>query len=378
MRKIIQILVGLLTAVGALQALATTPNPLPVQGNLVSIVGPGQPYAGVLIQLQNCSSPVSIYGYSVIVQKAYQIQANSAGLVNSSVWPNDLIDCNGTTGNSQYSLSYIVGGAVQGTPQCYQVVSTQGLWNLNIQQPVACSQTPPGIQDGQFNNLNVQGSLIWDNNNCWTGEWGLPCGGTGATTAAGALANLGGVALAGAAFTGPVSAPGVNNALEASQFVGADNGAKINAAISYSVANSLPCHITLSATGTISTAPNILLGCTLDIYAPQTLAISWPIYHHGIVIDFHGYAITANTGSSPAIDIGKASALVGTPGTVNTSGTSVTWASGPYFSDIDLGDQISIGSGGYNISSVNSATSLTLVASAGTQTGATYSSEEGE
>ena len=34
---------------------------------------------------------------------------------------------------------------------------------------------------------------------------GIPCGGTGATTAAGALANLGGAALSGAAFTGPVS-----------------------------------------------------------------------------------------------------------------------------------------------------------------------------
>jgi len=38
---------------------------------------------------------------------------------------------------------------------------------------------------------------------------GIPCGGTGATTAAGALANLGGAALTGATFTGPVSAPSV-------------------------------------------------------------------------------------------------------------------------------------------------------------------------
>jgi hypothetical protein len=34
---------------------------------------------------------------------------------------------------------------------------------------------------------------------------GIPCGGTGATTAAGALAELGGVSITGAAFTGPVS-----------------------------------------------------------------------------------------------------------------------------------------------------------------------------
>ena len=99
MRRIIRFLVWTLTAAGALQALATTPTPLPVQGNLTSILGNGQAYAGVSIQLQNCSSPVSIQGFSVIVQQGYQVQANPSGVVSTTVWPNDLIDCNGTIGN---------------------------------------------------------------------------------------------------------------------------------------------------------------------------------------------------------------------------------------------------------------------------------------
>ncbi len=181
-----------------------------------------------------------------------------------------------------------------------------------------------------------------------------------------------------ASFSGTVAAGtsvtslNVNNTLEASLFSGGDQGAKINAAIAYAVTNNLPCHIALSTAGTISTAPNVLLGCALDIYAPQTIATTWTVYHHGTSIDFHGYLMTGNTGSAPVIDIGKASALAGTAGTVNTSGTAVTWVSGPTFADLDLGDQISIAGNIFNIASINSPTSITLTASAGTNSGAVY------
>lgn len=121
---------------------AQTPTPIPVTGNLSSILGNGQAYAGVSIQLLNCPSPVSIPGYSVIVQQGYQVQANPSGVVNTTVWSNDLINCNGTQGNSEYQLSYVANGAVQGTPQCYQVVSTQ-TWNLNTQSPIACTGSAP-------------------------------------------------------------------------------------------------------------------------------------------------------------------------------------------------------------------------------------------
>ena len=157
MRRILNFLIFLLGLSGAIQALAQTPVPLPVQGNLGSISGSGVPYAGIDIQLQNCPSPVSITGYFGIIQQEYQVQADPSGNINTTVWPNDLITCNGTTGNSQYNLSLVLNGVVQGTPQCYQVVSTQGLWNLNTQQPITCSQPAPNPQDKTFNNLTVNG-----------------------------------------------------------------------------------------------------------------------------------------------------------------------------------------------------------------------------
>ena len=168
MRKANILLCGLIAALAPITLAAQTPVPLPVIGNLSSIIGNGQAYAGVAIQLQNCLSPVSIPGYSVIVQQGYQVRADPSGVVSSAVWPNDLIDCNGTTGNSQYQLSFVVNGAVQGTPQCYQVVSTQGSWNLNTQQPIACSQSPPNPQDLQVRNLNITGCFSYLGGGCAT------------------------------------------------------------------------------------------------------------------------------------------------------------------------------------------------------------------
>jgi hypothetical protein len=59
-------------------------------------------------------------------------------------------------------------------------------------------------------------------------------GGTGATTPAGALANMGGISstqTAGQTMAGPLNAPSINDVLYAAQFPGSDIGAKINAAL---------------------------------------------------------------------------------------------------------------------------------------------------
>lgn len=65
------------------------------------------------------------------------------------------------------------------------------------------------------------------------------------------------------------------------------------------------------------------------------------------------------------------------PGTVNTSGTAVTWVSGFTFSlglfgGWSSGDTIVVNNSPFLISSVNSSTSITLQSSAGNQTGVTY------
>jgi hypothetical protein len=171
MRRIVRLLAIFLTSIGTLQALAQTPTPtpIPVTGNLGSVSGLSMPYPGVQIQLQNCASPARITGFMGIVQQTYQIQASSSGVVNSTIWPNDLIDCNGTTGNSQYAVTLLVGGIPSGSTQCYQVTSTQGVWNMNTQQPVACGQTPPAPGDVTYNNLNVV-DFLQGNNADFTGQ----------------------------------------------------------------------------------------------------------------------------------------------------------------------------------------------------------------
>ena len=166
MRRIFRLLVAVLGLSGAIQALATTPVPIPITGNLGAVSGTGQPYAGVQILLQNCASPVSITGYFGIVQQGYQIRANSSGLISGNIWPNDLITCNGTTGNSQYSVTLMNNGTPSGTRQCYQVTSGQGIWNMNTQQPISCSSPPPNPQDAQYRNLNVTGCFSVDGGGC--------------------------------------------------------------------------------------------------------------------------------------------------------------------------------------------------------------------
>src|SRR5208283_2107876 len=59
-------------------------------------------------------------------------------------------------------------------------------------------------------------------------------------------------------------------------------------------------------------------------------------------------------------------------GTVSTSGTAVTWVSGAQFTPLTGGETIEIGGTDYVIATVNSATSITLTTSAGTQTGVLY------
>lgn len=154
MRRLIAFL---FSSIAFLSVAAFAQTPLPVTGNLSQILGSPQPYAGVSLQLQNCAAPITIPGTGVVVNTALQIQANASGIVNSQVWPVDIIDCNGTTGQSMYGVQYIVGGVPTADPVCYQPVSTMGVWNLSMLQPIACTQTPPNPQDGQFRNLNVTG-----------------------------------------------------------------------------------------------------------------------------------------------------------------------------------------------------------------------------
>lgn len=164
------LMVAVSSGVWLLGVKASGTTPLPVTGNLSQILGTPAPYAGLTLQLANCPSPITIAGYNVIVQTTMQVQANASGLINTSVWGNDIIDCNGTTGNSQYMATFSVNGVPQGESTCYQVLSTQGQWNLNTQQPINCSQTPPDPQDASYRNI-TSSSFFQGANGAMSGTW---------------------------------------------------------------------------------------------------------------------------------------------------------------------------------------------------------------
>jgi hypothetical protein len=66
-----------------------------------------------------------------------------------------------------------------------------------------------------------------------------------------------------------------------------------------------------------------------------------------------------------------------TSGTVNTSGTAITWVSGDNFANAVVGNYIQINGTFYAVTVVNSSTSLTVDHSAGVQTGASYVGDMG-
>jgi hypothetical protein len=188
-------------------------------------------------------------------------------------------------------------------------------------------------------------------------------GGTGATTAAGALSNLGAAPMSGASFTGPIAAPSVNTVVNADVFAGSDLGQKINNAVSACPSPPTGCTITVQNSGTISTPPVLPTGTRL-IFNPTgtyALATNWVIAHRGVTVDFGNAPFTyALDNGTPAIYVGKNVAA-----TVNISGSTVTWQSGTQFSSVDVGDQIFWSATGgpfaANVASV-SPTSITLTA----------------
>lgn len=178
MRRLIRFLIPILGALGTLQALAQAPNPISITGSLTQLTGSPAAYASLSIQLQNCAAPITIPNYFGIVQTQMELQADANGNINASIWPNSILDCNGTTGSSSYAVMPIVSG-VPAWPQavCYQVTATQGVWNINTQQPVTCVGGPPNPQDGQFQNLNVTNCFTVNGGSCIPVNGWLPLAG---------------------------------------------------------------------------------------------------------------------------------------------------------------------------------------------------------
>lgn len=110
---------------------------------------------------------------------------------------------------------------------------------------------------------------------------------------------------------------------------------------------------------------------TLNIVAGEQIVINGTTYVVASVTDATHLVLTGSAGTQT----GKAYSVGFLVGTVNTSGTAVTWASGDEFDVLHMaGASININGTSYTIASVTDATHLTLSSSAGTQTGVKYSS----
>lgn len=302
MRRVL--LLALFLSLFASATYSQTPTPLPVTGNLTQILGQPQAYASVQFQLQNCASPITIPSYYGIVQTQLTLQANSSGLVNGNVWPVDKIDCNGTTGASMYQVTYIVQGVPQGTPQCYQPVSTMGTWNLSSLQPITCTSSPPNPQDAQYQNLVVTNSIT------------LP---PIASLALQTLTLTGAMTGTTAAFSGAITAQTVNGIYSVAAFSGSSADVKIAACLAAvpsggtcdarsfgsgtqslvnSGALSLPANVTLlcdpatnlNFTGTASSVFSWQTGDTI-----RGCTVSIPTSYSGTVFAYTGNSSVSNS-----------------------------------------------------------------------------------
>ncbi len=164
----------------------------------------------------------------------------------------------------------------------------------------------------------------------------------------------------------------INSVRYVSQFPGGDLGAKINAAVTDCVVNnpSAPCKYVLDMAGTISTPPNLPMGSVFECNANQTVTLSttWNISHRGTLYNFNGCQFNFTLDArSLAFNVSKNSF-----GTVNTSGSTVTFVSGTDFTNMDPGDGIIINGGTYNIATVTPPNRLTVTSSVGTLTGVRY------
>jgi hypothetical protein len=179
----------------------------------------------------------------------------------------------------------------------------------------------------------------------------------------------------------------INGLLNATDYPGADIGAKVNAAIAALPANGGTVYIPAGSytQSTTILLPRYVLLQGASAFGTQLTytGAGWAViiadasgggnYPEGGIADLT-LAGPGNTTATGGVYLGGSDGVVAGSGTVNVSGTGVTSESGTGFSTAtwQAGTVIIINGVAYPISSVNSSSSITLVTSGGTQTGSTY------
>jgi hypothetical protein len=142
--------------------------------------------------------------------------------------------------------------------------------------------------------------------------------------------------------------------------VTASIGSTSNAVLLTAIAGQSAAGVPITATG----QTNVTLLVTTLSDAATALAKEINSSNWWLVAPTHSL-VAAASGANVTVTAGRY-------GTVNTSGTAVTWVSGTKFTGLTAGQAVTIGGVIYTIGEVASPQQLTLTASAGTQTGAEY------
>jgi hypothetical protein len=303
---------------------------------------------------------------------------------------------------SWYAPTSVVGGSAatrhcDGTPIVYGV-GPQQMTEVTNQPTTLLSWTPPqDINfDGVINPTAFRGHSDWNPLLNDASSPGLDLRQISSV----AFSSVSGGTIAGAGGGGTIAGAGGGGTIAGAGGGGTIAGAGGGGTIAGAGGGGTGEEPTHESTNSFARPPRNLNAS--EGQSPRTIALTWTPPIFGTPIQYNVYRSAAG---GPFTQI---AALPGTPppttytdtvtcnpggysyyvtsivladtilsGTVNTSGTAVTWVSGNDFSSLFAPNQpITINSVQYVVQSVNSATSLTLKTSAGTQSGVTYSANQ--
>lgn len=160
------ILLGLILTLGLLflfspMAHAQTPSQIGVTGH---VGDPGNILQGTTLQFQlaNCgANQPRVFGYFGYIATVRTFTPDpTTGVVSGSIWPNDVINCGGTTGGTYWNVTFSVGNVPQGPAVCYVLSSTDNPFNLDTAIPCSQLPGPPGPTppiDVTYHNLTLTG-----------------------------------------------------------------------------------------------------------------------------------------------------------------------------------------------------------------------------
>ena len=168
-KSLIVFLAGLILAALCHLAHAQTVN---VSATLVDGSNNPVPGAYLRFELYNCGPnyPVVSGNSLVMVQRSFDLQQNSSGVISGTVIPNDLVTC-GNAVSTQWTVTpmksgatplnaaqryFICSSSASGTPPCAQA-SPGGTFNPAIAQPAQTAPQPPGYSMVYANPTATQG-----------------------------------------------------------------------------------------------------------------------------------------------------------------------------------------------------------------------------